>query len=114
MEAFIKELQTVVNDLRGQADGLAADSRQDDADLVKIRANIYEVCMTIAQVVCRTQPADMQERAYLEKLDGLPRSWKVARRAALDHGNALRAAVEEIKLEALEDALARFHARKES
>ena len=38
---------------------------------------------------------------------------RIALEAAEAHGNTQRAAVEELKLEALADVLARFHARKE-
>ncbi len=113
MQGFFDQLQGVADDLREQAKALSAHSCQDEADLTKIRANIYEVCATIGNVVCKTQPEDARERAYLAKLEALPRNWQVALEAAKAHNNAERAAVEELKLEALADVLARFHARKE-
>ena len=113
MNAFLKELTQVAADLRQQANVLAADHRQDDADLTKIRANIYDICATIGNVVCKNTPEEQREVVFLKKLEELPRNWQVALEAAQAHGNTQRAAVEELKLEALTDVLARFHTRKE-
>lgn len=113
MEAFVKELQAVAAALRQEADRLAADRRQDEADLTKIRANVYEVCATVGTVACKTAGPEAREAFYLKKLEELPRNWRMALEMARAHGNTQRAAVEELKLEALEDVLQRFHARKE-
>ena len=113
MKAFLKELEQVAANLRQQANAFAADCRQDDADLTKIRANIYDICATIGNVVCKTQSEDAWEAVWLKKLEELPRNWRIALEAARDHGNAQRAATEELKLEALEDVLARFRAWQE-
>ena len=113
MNAFLQELEQVAADLRRQANGFAADCRQDDADLTQIRANIYEICATIGKVVCKNQPEETQEAVFLKKLEELPRNWHMALEAARAHNNPQRAAVEELKLEALEDVLARLRARKE-
>ena len=88
MNAFLQELEQVSAELRQQAGQFTAQQRQDDADLTKIRANIYEICATIGKVMCKTQPEEAREAAFLKKL-------------------------EELKLEALADVLARFHTRKE-
>ena len=114
MEAFVKELQAIAGELRQQANAFAADRRQDDADLTKIRANIYDICATIGNVVCKNIAEGQREAAYLKKLEELPRNWHTALEMAKAHGNGQRAAVEELKLEALEDVLARFRARKEA
>ena len=113
MEAFVKELQTVAKDLRQQAGAFAADQRQDEADLTKIRANIYEVCATIGNVAGKAAAPGQQEAFYLKKLEELPRNWRMALEMAEAHGNNQRAAVERLKLEALDDVLRRFHARKD-
>lgn len=113
MEALVKELQAVAQELRQQANGFAAEGRRDDADLTKIRANIYEICATIGNVVCKNTPEGEREAAYLKKLEELPRNWHTALEMAKAHGNGQRAAVEELKLETLEDVLKRAAARKE-
>ena len=65
MNAFLQELEQVSVELRQQAGQFAAQQRQDDADLTKIRANIYEICATIGKVMCKTQPKDAQEAVVL-------------------------------------------------
>lgn len=112
MEAFLKELNDIAAALRQEANALAADSRQDEADLNKIRANIYEVCATIGGVVCKTAPEAEREVMFRRKLEALPKNWQVALEAARAHGNTQRAVVEEVKLAALEDVLSRLSHRK--
>jgi len=112
MNAFLEELNGIAAALRQEANSLAADSRQDEADLNKIRANIYEVCATIGGVVCKTAPEEERESLFRRKLEALPKNWLVALEAARDHGNAERAAVEELKLAALEDVMTRLSCRK--
>lgn len=113
MEHFLKDLQVTAEKLRQQANTFAAEQRQDDADLAKIRANIYEICATIGNVVCKTTAIEEREAVYLKKLEELPRNWHTALEMAKAHGNGQRAAVEELKLEALADVQARFERRKE-
>ena len=108
MNAFLQELQQQAQELRKQANALAADSRQDDADFAKIQANIYEICATIGNVVCKITPEGQREALYRQKLADLPRNWRVALEAAEAHGNTQRATVERLKLEALADVLARL------
>ena len=62
------------------------------------------------KVVCHTGDT-MYHRQLLEEL---PKNWRIALEMAQAHENGQRAAVEELKLEALEDVLARFRARKEA
>lgn len=114
MDRFLKDLQATAEKLRQQANSFAAEQRQDDADLTKIRANIYEICATIGNVVCKNAAQGEREAAYRKKLEELPRNWRIALEAAQAHGNGQRAAVEELKLEALADVLARFDRRKEA
>ena len=113
MEDFLKELNDIAAALRQEANALAADSRQDEADLNKIRANIYEVCATIGGVSGKIAPAGEWEPVFRGKLAQLPKNWQTALQAARDHGNEERAAVEELKLAALADVLARLDRRKE-
>ena len=79
MNAFLQELEQVSAELRQQAGQFAAQQRQDDADLTKIRANIYEICATIGKVMCKTQPEEAREAAFLKKLEELPQNWRVVR-----------------------------------
>ena len=61
MNAFLQELEQVSAELRQRAGQFAAQQRQDDADLTKIRANIYEICATIGKVMCKTQPEEARK-----------------------------------------------------
>lgn len=113
MERFLNTMRSTADDLRRQAAELSAQTRQDDADLTRIRANIYEICATVGDVVCKTAPEAQRADAYVQKLEGISRPWRVALTTAESHGDGRRAAVEALKLETMERILADFGGKKE-
>ncbi len=112
MQAFAQSMENIARELRTQATLLSSQTRQDEANLLKIRANIYEIAATIGNVACKTQPEDRREAVYLEKLQALPQNWRASLDAARTHNDGTRVAVEELKLEALEDVISRFRSWK--
>ena len=100
-----------------QADGaaLTASSRQDEGNLKKAAANIYEIyeqmwnrCLSRRRVI-----GDDAAAAEFEKLlTTIPENWKTALEKARSHDDFARVAVEEAKLAALNDILWMYAAAK--
>lgn len=83
---------------------LAADCRADEANMEKVRGNIYEVFRTVIDAAERTQPAPAQAKGFfLSRLDQIPAAWHTALEKAREHGDDARVALELIKLEAAAD-----------
>lgn len=80
---------------REESARLSSDDRRDEGDLAKIRANVCGIC----EAVLQTLPADKAQ----EKLDELYRLWGAAREKAVAHDDRQKAAVEEVKLETLDE-----------
>ena len=106
MQEFIAYLDRRAEEGRAEIEKLNAEGCRDDASLAKVRTNIYGVCATVSRALMNRPGAGTGAvRAQLERFRA---EWGAALEKAKQHGDTGAAAVEEIKLDALEDALARF------
>lgn len=79
----------------------------DDADLEKIRLNIIGVFTTLAEAT-HGADRDAWQRAYLARFDTIPMNWRQRLGEAQAHSDTAAAAVEELKLAAMERLRAIF------
>lgn len=106
MTQYYAYLRARSETLKKHAEELLGSDRADEAAFDKIQANIYEICGTVCKVHY-TRPGGGPDacRAQFEKFRAV---WGAERERQLAHGNAEKAAVEDLKLEALADAAAKF------
>ena len=137
MEQFISFIDDTIEKLRAEEKRLAEGHRKDEANLVRIKMNIYDVCKTIYGV-CARMPAKKEMakeefrttgkwqgiarcgvvselngsadtvQLYLKKLDELPKNWKESLEKAKAHGDVEKQVIEETKINALESIRAKF------
>lgn len=100
MQQFISELEDSRQTLCAEAARLTADERRDESDLMKIRANVYGICVSILRAV------GMEKGR--ERICGLQSIWETALEAARTHNDPEKAFIEEVKLEALGGILKRL------
>lgn len=108
MEQFIKYIDESVDQLQQEEKELCASDRKDEANLVKIRMNVYEICKTIFNVVKKTKEGNELKDTYLQKLTNLPQNWIVSYEKAKEHKDTTKVVIEEIKLETLETVKKKF------
>ena len=106
MNEFIAFLSGRIAEGRAEIAALTAEGRKDDADLAKVRTNIYDVCRTVTQALANRPGAGTD--AVAAQLERFRNVWGAALEKAKQHNDVGAAAVEETKLAALEDAAARF------
>ena len=94
MEGYLAYLDDRAAQLREVSAALAAEQRRDEADLVKVRINVYGICRTIFSVLDRA--------AYEKKLDELGDTWLAAKELADRHGDVKNAVIGAVKVETLE------------
>ena len=106
MKEFIAYLDSKIAEGKEEITALEADGRKDDANFAKVRTNIYDVCRTVSQTLMNRPGAgpDMIGAQFERFRTG----WGAALEKAKQHGDIGAAAVEETKLAALEDVIARF------
>lgn len=87
---------------------LLFDDRADEANLMKVKANVYEICKTVFGVFKKVKPEDKLFEEYLKKLEEFKATWEASRKKADEHGDVQKSVIEHIKLEALADVKNRF------
>ena len=107
MEEFIAYLTKKIEEGKGRIASLSADGRMDDANLEKAHTNIYNVCKTVSQALINRPGAGIP--AVRSQFVRFNETWGAALEKAKQHGNANAVAVEEVKLTALADVIARFN-----
>ena len=108
MEDFIASLKKENAALNEQAAALRAENKGDEAVFCTVKANVYDICATVCSVW--TKKGDISAcGALLERFKG---EWGAALEAAEKQENAKKICIEETKLEALADVLARFAAAR--
>lgn len=94
---------------QGRSLALLADERQDEADFEKIKANVYDIFRTMLSVGCNTQSTPEAAASFLEKkLEMVPANWCASLARAQEHGDAGKAHIERLKLDAVEDIKTNF------
>ena len=106
MKEFISYLDSRIEEGRAEIAVLTADGRTDDANFAKIRTNIYDVCRTVSRTLADRPGAGID--AIAAQLERFRATWGAALEKAKQHDDISGIAVEETKLAALEDVIARF------
>lgn len=106
MNDFIGYLSQQIEAGKNDIARLEKEERKDDADFIKVRTNIYEVCKTVTNALAGRPGAGLE--AVSARFDGFKKSWSEALDKAREHGDARNIVVEETKLEALDDVIAHF------
>lgn len=108
VEQFIAYINETMKTLREREAELAQSDRKDEANMVKVQINIYGVCKTIYDAVCKTCAPENVNEVYLQKLEHLPDNWRASLEKARTHDDIGRIVVEELKLEAYADVKEKF------
>lgn len=106
MNDYFNWLDGRIDACRAEIAGLEAAGRRDDANFVKVRANIYDVCRTVSRVQLNRPGGGSAAVTALFARFG--NEWGAALEKAKAHGDVKAVAVEETKLAALSEVTARF------
>ncbi len=104
MEELIRSLREENAALNRQAADLRRGNRDDEAVFCTVRANVYDICATVADVWMKKGDPD----ACAAIFERLSTEWGAALEAAKRQNHAKKQCIEETKLEALADVKARF------
>lgn len=108
MNQFIQYIHDTIEQLQKEEQELIQSDRKDEANFVRIKMNICDICKTIYNVTeKRTTPDNLREE-YLKQLTRLPENWKISLEKAREHEEIEKIVVEEIKLEMLKQIIGMF------
>ncbi len=108
MEQFITYIDENVEKLQQEEKALAASDRKDEANLVKIRINVYGICKTVFGVAEKQSAGELLKEDYPKRLTKLSENWKVSYEKAKEHNDVEKVVIEELKLQTLEEVKDKF------
>ena len=84
---------------------LAEDTRMDEGNFEKVRANVYEIFKTILAVAERVCGKDdlAKKGFFLQKAEQIPTSWTVSYEKAKQNGDIEKMHIERIKLDTIQE-----------
>ena len=106
MNDFIGYLTGRIEAGRKEIAALEREGRKDDADFVKVRVNIYDICKTVTNALISRPGAG--EEAVKAQFARFRTEWGAALEKAKEHDDARNIVIGETKLEALEDVTTHF------
>lgn len=110
MENFINYLNSSIETAQEKEKELIATERKDEANLQKIRANIYGICLTVIQVVAKTKSEKELWKDYTARLDNISRSWVESYEKAKAHQDVEKILIEETKFQVLKEVKEKIQA----
>lgn len=108
MNKYISYLEKAISELQKEEGLLAATNRKDEANFIKIKINICDICKTIYNVSARSNQGEALKEEYIRQLTRLPENWKITLDKAREHGDVEKAVIEETKLDMLQEIRAKF------
>lgn len=108
MDWFMTYLEEQRGNLEARESELCAEGRKDEADMEKVKFNVYGMCLAIYQTVVRQCTPETLSGVYLKRLEEFPEKWEDSLKKAKEYGDEKRILVEQAKLQALQQVRSRF------
>ena len=111
MNEFTNYLNLAIEAAEKKEQELIVAERKDEANLQKIKANIYGICRTVFGVVYKTSTGEVRKEDYANRLDNISRNWVESYEKAKQHNDVEKILIEEIKLDVIKEVKAYFAAK---
>lgn len=108
MNEYINFLDETIEGLKKEEEKLIRANRKDEANFVRVKSNICDICRTMYQVSAKSKSGEELKAEYIRKLTKLPENWKISLEKAREHGDIEKIIVEETKLEILQRLKTKF------
>ena len=103
MNVFLEYLNNAIEAAQKKAQELIATERKDEANLQKIRANIYGICLTVVRVVAKEKNGEELWKDYTERLDNISKNWVESYEKAKLHNDVEKILIEETKFQVIKE-----------
>ena len=105
---FIEYIHKKVEELKKEEMQLQNALKQDEANLVKVKVNIYEICKTIYNMAKKAPDGQEPKEFYMQRMERLHSEWKASYEKAKQFEDVEKVVIEEIKLGVLEEMNQKF------
>ena len=103
MNEFVMYLNDAIETANRKEQELILTERKDEANLQKIRANIYGICLTVVKVVAKEKDGEELWKDYIKRLDNISKSWIESYEKAKAHQDVEKILIEETKFRVLNE-----------
>ncbi len=103
MNEFENYLKKSIDTAQKKEQELIATERKDEANLQKIRANIYGICLTVFQVVSKTKSGAELWQEYISRIDNIAKNWVQSYERAKVHNDVEKILIEETKFQVIKE-----------
>lgn len=101
MNEYIDYLDKIIGELKKEEEELIKTNRKDEANFIRIKSNICDICRTMYRVSAGLKSGEELKEEYIRKLTRLPENWKISLEKARAHEDVQKIIIEETKLEML-------------
>ncbi|MBE5950790.1 MAG: hypothetical protein E7260_04240 [Lachnospiraceae bacterium] len=108
MGEYINFLDEIIERLKKEEEELVKACRKDEANFIRVKRNICDICKTIYNVVAGLKSGEELREEYIRRLTKLSEDWRISLEKAREHGNIEKIIIEETKLEILQRLKAKF------
>ena len=110
MNEFVNYLNNAIETAERTEQELINAERKDEANLQKIRANIYGICRTVVLVVAKEKSGEELWNDYINRLDNISKSWTASYEKAKVHNDVEKILIEETKFQVLNEVKEKIRA----
>ena len=103
MNEFISYLNNSIETAQKKEQELIATDRKDEANLQKIRANIYGICLTVFQVIAKEKTGEELCKEYISRIDNISKNWVQSYEKAKQHQDVEKILIEETKFQVVNE-----------
>lgn len=103
MNDFMLYLNNSIETANQKEQELIATERKDEANLQKIRANIYGICRTVFEVVAKAKSGEELWPDFGKRIDNISQSWVESYEKAKLHNDVEKILIEETKFQVLNE-----------
>ncbi len=101
---FLNERKQAVS---AKIQSLAAEDRQDEANILKARFNVYDISKAVFNVAAKQSDKPI-ETAFSASFEKITSPWRASLEQARTHGDEYKVLIEEAKLAAVDEITACF------
>lgn len=105
---FLEYINLSMEELEKEEKRLIADERKDEANLVKIKRNVYGIAKSYYEVVKKTVGQKQFIEEYIRRVNIPKGKWQSAYEQAKEHRRVEQTVIEEIKIQTMEEILNKF------
>ena len=103
MNEFLMYLNNSIEAAQKKEQELIVTERKDEANLQKIRANIYGICLTVIQVIAKEKSGEELWKEYINRIDNISKNWVESYEKAKLHQDVEKILIEETKFQVLSE-----------